>query len=243
MEAVVDDPLRDVFDLDPCRLLEGSRVDDAFVGHAAGGGGVQDVVVGSQPSGHVVGVEDRHHGGLHQPLPPHERDVRPGNGQDPGAAPRRGGHRAARLFLTQRHDRVVREERPEVGGDTDRPHPRPPAAVRDAKRLVEVQVAHIGAHVGRPAQPHLGVHVGAVHVHLAAVRVHDLAHLPDRPLENAGGRRVGHHQRGERALVFGRFGAEVRQIDDAARVGLDGHHREPGHHRARGIGAVGGGGN
>src|SRR2546429_1393944 len=137
---------------------------------------------------------------------------------------------------------MIGQERPEVGGHADRPHSRPAAAVRNAERLVEVQVADVGSHVGGPAEAHLGVHVGAVHVDLTTVRVHDLADLPDRPLENAGGGRVGDHQRAERALVLGRLGAQVREIDGAARIRLDRHHGQPGHDGTGGGGAVGGGG-
>ena len=99
-------------------------------------------------------------------------------------------------------------------------------------------MAHVGAEVGRPAQAHLRVHVGPVHVDLPAVRVHDLADLADRRLEDAVGRWIGDHQRGERVAVLGGLGAEVGDVNVAARVGLHGDHREPGHHRARGIGAV-----
>src|SRR5205807_7091374 len=120
-----------------------------------------------------------------------EGEVGPGAREDPGAPPGSGRDGAARLLPTQRYDGVIGQERPEVGGDADRPHSGPAAAVRDAERLVEVQVAHVGADVGRAAEADLGVHIGAVHVHLTAVRVHDLADLPDRLFENAGGGRVG----------------------------------------------------
>ena len=71
------------------------------------------------------------------------------------------------------------------------------AAVGDAERLVQVQVADVGAEVAGAAQPDLRVHVGAVHVHLAAVLVDDVAHLGDRLLEDAVRRRVRDHQRRE----------------------------------------------
>ena len=46
---------------------------------------------------------------------------------------------------------------------------------------MQVEVADVGADVARPAEAHLGVHVGAVHVDLAAVLVHDPADLPTEP--------------------------------------------------------------
>ena len=47
------------------------------------------------------------------------------------------------------------------------PGPPPPCGI--AERLVQVQVADVGADRGRARQADLRVHVGAVHVHLAAV--------------------------------------------------------------------------
>ena len=59
-------------------------------------------------------------------------------------------------------------------GDADRAHARAAAAVRDAEGLVQVEVADVGAD-SRPGRqrPDLRVHVGAVHVDLAAVLVDD----------------------------------------------------------------------
>ena len=67
----------------------------------------------------------------------------------------------------------------------DRAHARTAAAVRDAERLVQVEMADVGADVARPAEADHRVHVRAVHVDLAAVLVHDLADLADRLLEHA----------------------------------------------------------
>ena len=121
----------------------------------------------------------------------------------------------------------------------DRSHAGSAAAVGDAESLVQVQVADVRADVARAAETDLGVHVGAVHVDLAAVLVDDPADLPDRALEDAVGRRVGDHQRGERVAVCGGLGPEVLQIDVAPGVALDRHDLHAGHHRARGVGAVG----
>ena len=238
MEAVIDDALGDVFDLDPRRCFERPAIDDALVRDEAVLSGIERRIVLGEATRHVVGVEDRHLGGLHQSFASHQRDVCPGDRQDPRAAPRRGRDSAARLLLAQRHHRMVRQERPQVLRHADRPHPRAAAPVWDAKRLVEVQVAHVRSDVGRPDQPHLRVHVGTVHVHLSAVRVNDLANLADGGLEHAMRRRIGHHQCHERVLVLDGFGPKVRDVDVAAGVRLDGHDSQAGHHGARGIGAV-----
>ena len=212
MEAVIDDALGDVFDLDPRRCFERPAIDDALVRDEAVLSGIERRIVLGEATRHVVGVEDRHLGGLHQSFASHQRDVCPGDRQDPRAAPRRGRDSAARLLLAQRHHRMVRQERPQVLRHADRPHPRAAAPVWDAKRLVEVQVAHVRSDVPRTAQSHLRVHVGAVHVDLPSVPVDDLADPADLLLEDA--------------------------VGVAAGVRLDGHDSQAGHHGARGIGAV-----
>jgi len=59
------------------------------------------------------------------------------------------------------------------------------AAVRNAKRLVQIHVAHVRADVPGPAQPNLRVQVRAVHIDLSAVGMDDFANLPDRFLKHA----------------------------------------------------------
>jgi len=104
-----------------------------------------------------------------------------------------------------------------------------------AERLVEVQVAHVGADVAGPAQAHLRVHIGAIHVDLAAVLMDDLADPFDRRFEHAVRRRIGHHQRSERGGVLFRLGLEIRDVDVAVLVGLHHHDLHTGHDRAGGI--------
>ncbi len=74
---------------------------------------------------------------------------------------------------------VAGEERREVRGDADRAHAGTAAAVRDAERLVQIEVADVGADVAGAAEADLRVHVGAVHVDLPAVLVDDLDDLLD----------------------------------------------------------------
>ena len=84
-----------------------------------------------------------------------------------------------------------------------------------------------------PAQADHRVHVRAVHVHLPAVLVDDVADLDDRFLEHAVRRRIRHHQRGEIVLVLLGLRAQVGDVDVSARVGLHDHDLHPRHHRAR----------
>ena len=52
------------------------------------------------------------------------------------------------------------------------------AAVRNAEGLVQVQVRDVGAELARRGEADQRIQVRAVDVHLAAVRVHDLAESP-----------------------------------------------------------------
>src|SRR6202043_3330628 len=103
------------------------------------------------------------------------------------APPAVRGLRAARLGARGRAERVAGKEGREVRGDADRSHAGTAAAVRDAEGLVQVEMADVGADVAGAAEADHGVHVGAVHVDLPAMPVHDLAQLADALLEDAVG--------------------------------------------------------
>ena len=125
--------------------------------------------------------------------------------------------------------------------DADRPDAGAAAAVRDAECLVQVHVADVGADVGGARDRHLRVEVGAVHIDLSAARVDDGADLPDAALEHAVGGGIGDHQRRQPVGVRVGLGGKVGDVDVAARVALDHHHLQPGHHGGGGVGAMGGG--
>ena len=122
--------------------------------------------------------------------------------------------------------------------DPDRADARAAAAVRDAERLVQVQVRHIGAEPARPGQSDQRVQVGAVDVHLAARGMHPVAHVSQRLLEHPVGGRVGEHDRGDRARLGLKLRVQVTEVDGAVRAALHHHHPQPGQHRAGRVGAV-----
>ncbi len=131
------------------------------------------------------------------------------------------------------------QERGQVGADRHRADAGTAAAVGDAERLVEVEVAHVGAEATGLRHADEGVEVGAVDVHLAAVVVDDVAQLGDAGLVHAVGRGVGHHHCGE--AVAGRIGLgpEVVEVDVALGVARHDDDLHAGHHRRRGVGAMG----
>ena len=103
-------------------------------------------------------------------------------------------------------------------------------------------MADVGADEAGRGQADLRVHVGAVHVNLAAVGVDRGADVLDARLEHAVRGRVGDHQRGEMLAVRGGLGVQVGDIDVAVGVTGDGHDLEAAHGGAGGVGAVGAGG-
>src|SRR5437016_14146694 len=88
-------------------------------------------------------------------------------------------------------------------------------AMRNTKRFVKIQMANVGAVIAWTAKAALRIHIGAVHVNLAAVFVHDFANLADGRFENAVRARIRDHQRGEVARMRVYFRAEIGQIDIA----------------------------
>jgi hypothetical protein len=134
---------------------------------------------------------------------------------------------------------VRREERHQVLGDRDRPDTGTAAAVRDAERLVEIEVGDVAAETTRLGQAEQRVEIGAVDVDLATVLVHERTHVPDALLVDAVRRRVGHHDRRQSRAMLLALGPEVLQVDRAVLEGGDDNDLHSGHHRRGCIGAMG----
>ena len=67
---------------------------------------------------------------------------------------------------------VAGQERCQMSGHSDRADAGSTAAVRDAERLVEIQVRHVAAELTRLREAHQRVEIGTVDVHLTAGVVH-----------------------------------------------------------------------
>ncbi len=226
VETVVDESLGHVFHGHPGPLRQRAQVQDALVRHQTITPGVEDGEVGHQPVGDVVGVENRHRRGLAQAVRAHQADVRPGNHQDARRPPRRPADRSdARARPRLRQQRMIGQVGREPLDHRDRTDPRATTAVRDAERLVQVQVAHVRTEHPRLGQPHQGVQVRAVDIDQAAAGVHQIARPRDALLVDTVRGRVGHHERGEPVGVCSGLGGQIGQIDVA--IGVAGHHDDP----------------
>ena len=98
------------------------------------------------------------------------------------------------IFVQPRgENRMARQERHQMFRHANRPHAGATAAVRNAKRLVQIQMANVRADETRRSQTDLRVHVRAVHINLSAIRVDAGANVLDAVLEHAVCAGIGDH--------------------------------------------------
>src|SRR5439155_4289430 len=106
-----------------------------------------------------------------QTIRPHHPNVHPRDRENTRAAVGRLSDRTDALvkidIWIQRCSRGQKWD--EMFGHADRPNTWAAAAVRNTKRLMQVQMANVGAVIARTAKAALRIHIGAVHVNLAAV--------------------------------------------------------------------------
>ena len=104
----------------------------------------------------------------------------------------------------------------------NRPHSRPAAAMRNAKRFMQIHVAHISAQFGGPHQTNLCIEICAIQINLPAMSVDDVADINDALFINTVGGRIRNHQcRQIGAMQLG-LGFKIRNIHIAQRIA--GHH-------------------
>mmetsp|Transcript_126480 Transcript_126480/g.219147 ORF Transcript_126480/g.219147 Transcript_126480/m.219147 type:complete len:549 (+) Transcript_126480:1398-3044(+) len=242
VEPVVHEPLGDVLRLDAGLGLQGAQVQDELVGAETVLGGVQHGVGVLELHAQVVGGQDRHLGGLPDPLGPQHLDVRVGDGQDGRGSPGAGGHSPEGGLPAGLDGRVPRQEGGQLGLHPNGAHARTPSAVRDGEGLVQVEVAHVRAHVPGAAQTDLRVHVGPIQVHLPPVVVDKLGDLLDGRLEHPMGGGVGDHDGGQVVGVLLRLRLQVDHVDVPLGVTLDDDDLHLGHGGRGGVGAMGGDG-
>lgn len=86
---------------------------------------------------------------------------------------------------------------------SDGSHSGATSSMRNAERLVQVQMAHVCSDVTRTGKPHLSVHVGTVHVHLSTVLMDDVADLINALLVHTVRRRISHLFKGQAINLVG----------------------------------------
>ena len=191
--------LRDIEGAHPGLALERRRRDDALVHHRA----IEREVVGTAEAfAEPVGVEDGDLGDLGQSVPAVQCDVRPGAKQHervamPGMdATNRLSRRRVPERFADTHRPRSRQQLDEVTGDGDRSSARPPAAVRGRKRLVQIEVDDVKAHVPGAHDAEDRVQVGAVVVQKPPDAVDHLCDFEDLFFEQAERVRVREHHPG-----------------------------------------------
>ena len=112
----------------------------------------------------------------------------------------------------------------------------------NAEGLVQVEVTHISPIKTWLGQAHLGIEVGAIEIHLAAVLMHQGADLLDPLLKDSVGGGIGDHQRGQLSAMGFHLGRQIGAVDVALGVASHRHHPQARHHGAGGVGAMGAGG-
>mmetsp|Transcript_25785 Transcript_25785/g.74613 ORF Transcript_25785/g.74613 Transcript_25785/m.74613 type:complete len:257 (+) Transcript_25785:401-1171(+) len=197
VETIILQPLRNILLRDAGGGLERSQIQNKFVGALAVLADVEDIIGSIQPSGHVVGIEDGISSSILQSLSSvhlyvHPRDWKncgrsKGGTSNGSLLPRHTQIRSTKLSRSLGIHNVAREEGCEVGSDSDRSHARSSTTVGNAEGLVKIQVTNIGTDQTRAREADLGIHVGAIHIHLTAGLVDGLDDFLDRLLENSKG--------------------------------------------------------
>ena len=187
MEAVIHQPLRQVINLKTGAAAQVAQIKDAFMGHEPALSTEQNRVMGIEAMGQIVGGEQGHGGCLAQTSGAHQAQIHPADRQDACTTKGSRRYRGDGLSTTAGHQWMTREEGQQMFTHSDGTNARATPAMGNAERLVQVEVADIRSEGTRPADTDLGVEIGAIEVHLAAMLMHEAADLTDTGLEHPMG--------------------------------------------------------
>ncbi len=126
-----------------------------------------------------------------------------------------------------------------MGAHPYRTHSRSPATVRDAERLVQIQVRHVGPELAWLRETHKRIEVRPVDVHLTAGVMDHSADIADFGFEDAVCRGVRDHQGGQTISVLSDLVCEIAHVKTAILAGLDDNDLHTRHDSTRRVGAVG----
>ena len=127
--------------------------------------------------------------------------------------------------------------------DRDGPTPGPPPPCGMQNVLCRFRCQTSAPNWPGAVRPTMRVHVRAIHVNLAAMRVHDLADVANASFEHAVRGRIRDHQRGELVACFSAFAFKSATSMLPSFVARDDHDLHAGHVRRCRVGAVRGRGN
>ena len=242
MKAIVHQTLGDVFGHHATGLFQAAQIQNALVRNmtcfAIGTrAGVQGRVVVSQAAADVIGGQNSRFGGMLQTFSAHHAAIHPADGQHGGIAQRRSRDSAHAIdFQTAR--RMTWQIRHQIFHHANRTDTRAAAAVRDAESFVQIEVAHIAAKFSWGRHTHQGIHVGAVHVHAAAMLMHQLTKRFDLRFKHPVRAGVSDHDGSQVGTVLFTFGLQVGHVDVALCVTCSDHHLHAHHLGAGRVGAM-----
>ncbi len=148
-------------------------------------------------------------------------------------------NRVDRALAAGLHERMPGQVRRQVRRDADRPHARAAAAVRDRERLVQVEMADVGANRGRTRQTRPARSCWrrpCTPVRRARARCAQMSRISSSNTPCVEGYVIIRH--GEAVAVLGRLRAQVVDVDVAVRRRGDDDDAHAGHRGARRIRAV-----
>ena len=243
MEAIVHQALGHVFGHHAAGLFQAAQIQNALVGHvtpfAVGAhAGIQRWVVIGQALADVIGGQDSSFCGVLQTLGAHHAAIHPADGQHGGIAQRRRRHSTHAVDF-QATRGMTWQVRHQIFHHTNRAHAWAATAVGNAESFVQVEVTHIATKFAWRCNTHQRIHVGAVHIHAAAVLVNQFAQRFDLCFKHAMRAGVGDHDGSQVVTVLLALGFQIDHVHVALRIASCDHHLHARHLRTGGIGAVG----
>ena len=217
VEAEVHQTLADILSSHMRLISQLTQVQDALVSDQTAGAGVQHRVLVVEFLRNVVSVQNRVLRRVLQTLSASHRNVHPANRQNAGGAEERLRNRQCSIVgeLTLRVSAVcvTGQELRQVLTNSQRANTGAATTVRNGEGLVQVQVRNVAAELTGLSEAHLGVQVRAIHVHLAASLVNQLADLSNLLLKHTVSGGVGNHDAGNLGTVLLDLGLQVVNIN------------------------------
>ena len=229
MKAVINQPFGNIIHADTT-ICKNPRVQNTLVRHPPFVAHEQNRIGPIQARGNVIGVQNRHPCGLGKPRPAHHQAIGPRNQQNRRRPIRRSRNRAACRPLC-RITRIARQIWGQMRLHPNRPHARPPAAMRNGKGFMQVQMANIAANFARFHQPHQRIHICAVQIHLPPKVMGNTANLAHGFFKHPMRAGIGDHAGRQPIARRRRLLRKIDQIHIAIGRRFYHHHLHPRHLR------------